>query len=169
MKTLIDKGKLILGGKMSKTKAEGNVTIKDIALMCGVSVSTVSNVLNGKSNCVHVLGLAAVLGVFNSNSFDGSRLVEFYRHPAALLIRGAPFGTVFARSVNSLPCGFAVILCGIAGDGCVETNVRGFRNIAQPFGIAVFIGPIDCEAGAFAANTVCVYGNAKWRQSHNSI
>lgn len=50
MKTLIDKGKLILGGKMSKTKAEGNVTIKDIALMCGVSVSTVSNVLNGKSN-----------------------------------------------------------------------------------------------------------------------
>ena len=50
MKTLIDTGKLILGGKMSKTKAEGNVTIKDIALMCGVSVSTVSNVLNGKSN-----------------------------------------------------------------------------------------------------------------------
>ena len=35
---------------MSKTKAEGNVTIKDIALMCGVSVSTVSNVLNGKNN-----------------------------------------------------------------------------------------------------------------------
>ena len=59
-------------------------------------------VLNGKSNCVHVLGLAAVFGVFNSNSFDGSRLVEFYRHPAAPRISGAPFGTVFARSVNSL-------------------------------------------------------------------
>lgn len=40
----------ILSGKMSKTKVEGNVTIKDIASMCGVSVSTVSNVLNGKSH-----------------------------------------------------------------------------------------------------------------------
>ena len=116
-------------------------------------------VLNGKSNCVHVLSLAAVLGVFNSNSFDGSRLVEFYRHPAALLIRGAPFGTVFARSVNSLPCGFAVILSGIAGDFGQGADVYGNGNIAQLFGIAVFIGPIDCEAGAFAANTVCVYGN----------
>lgn len=35
---------------MNKTRAEGSVTIRDIASMCGVSVSTVSNVLNGKSN-----------------------------------------------------------------------------------------------------------------------
>ena len=97
--------------------------------------------------------------MFNSNSFDGSRLVEFYRHPAALRIGGAPFGAVFARSVNGLPCRFAVILCGIAGDFCQGADVYGNGNIAQLFGIAVFIGPIDCEAGAFAANTVCVYGN----------
>lgn len=37
---------------MGKTKAEGAVTIKDIAAMCGVSISTVSNVLNGKNNKV---------------------------------------------------------------------------------------------------------------------
>lgn len=37
---------------MGKTKMEGAVTIKDIAAMCGVSISTVSNVLNGKTNKV---------------------------------------------------------------------------------------------------------------------
>lgn len=37
---------------MAKSKAEGTVTIKDIAAMCGVSISTVSNVLNGKTNKV---------------------------------------------------------------------------------------------------------------------
>lgn len=37
---------------MSKSKTEDNVTIKDIARMCNVSISTVSNVLNGKNNKV---------------------------------------------------------------------------------------------------------------------
>lgn len=35
---------------MAKKTSENIVTIKDIAAMCGVSISTVSNVLNGKTN-----------------------------------------------------------------------------------------------------------------------
>lgn len=37
---------------MAKNAADSNVTIKDVAARCGVSISTVSNVLNGKSNKV---------------------------------------------------------------------------------------------------------------------
>lgn len=37
---------------MGRKSSEGTVTIKDIAAMCGVSISTVSNVLNGKTNKV---------------------------------------------------------------------------------------------------------------------
>lgn len=37
---------------MQKKNSENSITIKDIAAICGVSISTVSNVLNGKKNKV---------------------------------------------------------------------------------------------------------------------
>ena len=37
---------------MERNNPESSITIKDIAAMCGVSISTVSNVLNGKTNKV---------------------------------------------------------------------------------------------------------------------
>ena len=37
---------------MAKRNMDSVVTIKDIAASCGVSISTVSNVLNGKKNKV---------------------------------------------------------------------------------------------------------------------
>ncbi len=37
---------------MEKKNSENSITIKDIAAICGVSISTVSNVLNGKTNKV---------------------------------------------------------------------------------------------------------------------
>ena len=61
---------------MAKKKIDGSITIKDIAAACGVSISTVSNVLNGKSNKVSKEVTSKILSVVEENKEIKEAVVE---------------------------------------------------------------------------------------------
>ncbi len=64
---------------MGKKVAEGTITIKDIAFKCGVSISTVSNVLNGKKNKVSDEIAKKILSVIDETGYKPNYLAKNLR------------------------------------------------------------------------------------------
>lgn len=64
---------------MPRKNVEGTITIKDIAARCGVSISTVSNVLNGKSNKVSKEVTEKVLSVVAGTGYKPNYLAKNLR------------------------------------------------------------------------------------------
>ncbi len=64
---------------MQKRSAEGSITIKDIASICGVSISTVSNVINGKSNKVSSEVAGRILQTMKDTGYKPNYLAKSLR------------------------------------------------------------------------------------------
>lgn len=64
---------------MQKKSSESSITIKDIAALCGVSISTVSNVLNGKTNKVSNDVKNKVLSVVEETGYKPNYLAKNLR------------------------------------------------------------------------------------------
>ncbi len=64
---------------MPKRNAEGSITIKDIASICGVSISTVSNVLNGKTNKVSSEVAQRILQAMEDTGYKPNYLAKSLR------------------------------------------------------------------------------------------
>lgn len=64
---------------MVMKKSDGSITIKDIAAECGVSVSTVSNVLNAKSNKVSKEVTDRILSVVKEKGYKPNYLAQNLR------------------------------------------------------------------------------------------
>jgi LacI family transcriptional regulator len=64
---------------MPKKKTEGSITIKDIAAICGVSISTVSNVLNGRTNKVSKEVTDKILAAMEETGYKPNYLAKNLR------------------------------------------------------------------------------------------
>jgi LacI family transcriptional regulator len=64
---------------MPKKKTEGSITIKDIAAICGVSISTVSNVLNGRTNKVSKEVTDKILSAMEETGYKPNYLAKNLR------------------------------------------------------------------------------------------
>lgn len=64
---------------MPKKKSEGSITIKDIAALSGVSISTVSNVLNGRTNKVSKQVADKILTVMKETGYKPNTLAKNLR------------------------------------------------------------------------------------------
>lgn len=64
---------------MPRKNMDGTITIKDIAARCGVSISTVSNVLNGKTNKVSKEVTNKVLAVVEETGYKPNYLAKNLR------------------------------------------------------------------------------------------
>lgn len=64
---------------MARNTADSNITIKDIAALCGVSISTVSNVLNGKTNKVSADVCKKVLDAVEKTNYRPNYLAKNLR------------------------------------------------------------------------------------------
>jgi len=64
---------------MPRKNLDGSITIKDIAAACGVSISTVSNVLNGKSNKVSKEVTSKILSVVEETGYKPNYLAKNLR------------------------------------------------------------------------------------------
>mgnify|MGYP004447528587 FL=1 len=64
---------------MSRRKSDNQITIKDIAAACGVSVSTVSNVINGKTNKVSKEVADRILAVMDEKGYSPNYLAQNLR------------------------------------------------------------------------------------------
>lgn len=64
---------------MAKKSSENTITIKDIAAACGVSISTVSNVLNGKTNKVSKEVAEKILAVVDEKGYKPNYLAKNLR------------------------------------------------------------------------------------------
>lgn len=66
-------------GSMPKRNSDNSITIKDIAALCGVSVSTVSNVMNGKNNKVSKEVADRILATMEETGYKPNYLAKNLR------------------------------------------------------------------------------------------
>jgi LacI family transcriptional regulator len=113
-----------------------NVTIKDVALLAGVSLGTMSNYING-TKTVSVETRARIDRAIEDTRFVPNRAVRTLRgnrtHTLGLLVPDAanPFFTEIARGVEDVARsrGFVLVYCDTAGDA--ERQAIYIRNLAE--------------------------------------
>lgn len=146
------------------------VTIKDVAQYCGVSISTVSRVLNNHpdvSEEVREKVLDAVRTLHYTPNKSAQDLVRTQADGVGLVVRGAtnPFYTPIIRSITSTAEseGYAVVMHQIATNGAELEAAAELANSKRLRGVVLLGGRYDYTKDEAAALTVpfvcCTYTN----------
>lgn len=112
------------------------ITVKDIAAAVGVSVATVSNVLNGRPNVgreirLKVLQVAKQLGYRPNRAAQAMRTGRTQAIGLVLPDLTNPFFPELAQAVENTARGAGLLVCLIDSQGKVEGEADGFSLLMQ--------------------------------------